>query len=85
MRREFAMTAESLGIYGKRHPALRKSVYSAGDQSPIFTVGSLSFGVMICNDSNYPSVLPIWLHAARKSSLCQATTACRWNEPMWLL
>jgi 5-aminopentanamidase len=28
-------------------------VYSAGDQSPVFTVGHLSFGIMICNDSNY--------------------------------
>jgi len=45
-----------VGIYRKRHPAIRKSVYSAGEQSPIFTVGSLSFGIMICNDSNYPEL-----------------------------
>jgi 5-aminopentanamidase len=45
-----------LGIYRKRHPAIRTSVYSAGDQSPIFTVGSLSFGILICNDSNYPEI-----------------------------
>jgi len=45
-----------LGIYRKRHPAIRRSVYSAGDQSPIFTIGRLSFGIMICNDSNYPEV-----------------------------
>jgi predicted amidohydrolase len=44
------------GIYRKRHPAIRKSVYSAGDHSPIFTVGALSFGIMICNDSNYPYI-----------------------------
>jgi predicted amidohydrolase len=44
------------GIYRKRHPAIRRSVYSAGDQSPLFTVGSLSFGIMICNDSNYPAL-----------------------------
>jgi predicted amidohydrolase len=31
-------------------------VYSAGDQSPVFTVGALSFGIMICNDSNYPAL-----------------------------
>jgi predicted amidohydrolase len=31
-------------------------VYSAGDESPIFTVGSLSFGIMICNDSNFPEL-----------------------------
>jgi predicted amidohydrolase len=45
-----------VGIYRKRHPAIRKSVYSAGDQSPVFTVGLLSFGIMICNDSNYPAL-----------------------------
>jgi predicted amidohydrolase len=52
-----------VGIYRKRHPVYRNrrsaiaaSVYSAGDQSPIFTVGALSFGIMICNDSNYPEL-----------------------------
>lgn len=45
-----------VGIYRKRHPAIRKSVYSAGEQSPIFTVCDLSFGIMICNDSNYPEL-----------------------------
>ena len=44
------------GIYRKRHPAIKSSVYSAGDQSPVFTVGSLSFGIMICNDSNDPEI-----------------------------
>jgi predicted amidohydrolase len=45
-----------VGIYRKRHPAIRRSVYSAGDQSPVFSVGPLSFGIMICNDSNYPDL-----------------------------
>jgi predicted amidohydrolase len=45
-----------VGLYRKRHPAIRRSVYSAGDQSPVFTVGPLSFGIMICNDSNYPEI-----------------------------
>jgi predicted amidohydrolase len=44
------------GIYRKRHPAIRRSVYSAGDQSPVFTLGALTFGIMICNDSNYPEL-----------------------------
>jgi predicted amidohydrolase len=43
-------------FYGKRHPAIRRSVYSAGDQSPVFTIGALSFGIMICNDSNTPEL-----------------------------
>jgi predicted amidohydrolase len=45
-----------VGIYRKRHPAIRRSVYSAGDQSPVFIVGPLSFGIMICNDSNFPGL-----------------------------
>jgi predicted amidohydrolase len=44
------------GIYRKRHPAIRRSVYCAGDQSPVFTIGPVPFGIMICNDSNYPEL-----------------------------
>jgi predicted amidohydrolase len=43
-------------VYRKRHPAIGASVYSAGDRSPVFSVGALSFGIMICNDSNYPEL-----------------------------
>ena len=42
------------GIYRKLHPAMRQSIYTAGDQTPVFRVGSLTFGIVICNDSNYP-------------------------------
>ena len=45
-----------VGLCRKRHPAIRRSVYSAGDQSPVFIVGPLSFGIMFCNDSNYPEL-----------------------------
>jgi 5-aminopentanamidase len=45
-----------VGIYRKRHPAIGRTIYSAGEQSRIFTVGPLSFGIMICNDSNYPKL-----------------------------
>jgi predicted amidohydrolase len=47
---------EVIGIYRKRHPAIRSSVYRPGDQSPVFTLGDLSFGIMICNDSNFPEL-----------------------------
>lgn len=47
---------KAIGISRKRHPAIRRSAYSAGDRSPIFTVNALSFGIMICNDSNYPEL-----------------------------
>ncbi len=41
------------GIYRKLYPAINKSVYEAGDKLPVFTVGELTFGIIICNDSNY--------------------------------
>jgi predicted amidohydrolase len=47
---------EIVGIYRKRHPAIRRSVYTPGDQSPVFIVGALRFGIMICNDSNFPEL-----------------------------
>jgi predicted amidohydrolase len=45
-----------IGIYRKVHPAIRKSVYRAGDRTPVFTVGGLTFGILICNDSNFPEL-----------------------------
>lgn len=42
------------GIYRKIHPAIRRSVYSAGCETPVFRTGDLTFGVIVCNDSNYP-------------------------------
>jgi predicted amidohydrolase len=43
-----------LGLYRKLHPAINRSVYDAGDRMPVFKVGTLTFGIVICNDSNYP-------------------------------
>lgn len=42
------------GIYRKLHPAIRQSVYSAGAATCVFRAGGVVFGVVICNDSNYP-------------------------------
>jgi predicted amidohydrolase len=42
-----------VGVYRKAHPAITRSVYEPGDQNPIFTVGGLKFGIIICNDSNF--------------------------------
>ena len=41
------------GRYRKAYPAIRNSIYNAGNQLPTFTVGSLTFGIIICNDTNY--------------------------------
>jgi 5-aminopentanamidase len=43
-----------VGLYRKLYPAINKSIYEAGDQIPVFRVGNLTFGILICNDSNYP-------------------------------
>src|SRR3954470_22668056 len=42
-----------LGVYRKLYPAINRSVYAAGDTMPVFTVGKLTFGIVICLDSNY--------------------------------
>ena len=42
-----------VGLYRKLYPAIRKSIYSAGNGMPVFRVGGLTFGILICNDSNY--------------------------------
>jgi predicted amidohydrolase len=40
-----------LGIYRKLHPAKNRSVYRAGDEASVFTVGGVTFGVLLCRDS----------------------------------
>ena len=52
-----------IGVYRKLYPAIRRSVYDAGSDVPVFKVGELTFGVVICNDSNYCE--PARLMAAR--------------------
>ena len=42
-----------VGVYRKLYPAINKSVYAAGDKMPVFTVGDLTFGIVICLDSTY--------------------------------
>jgi predicted amidohydrolase len=42
-----------VGSYRKLYPAINKSVYAPGDSVPVFTVGDLTFGILICRDSNY--------------------------------
>jgi len=44
------------GLYRKIHPALRYSKYSSGCETPVFRAGELTFGIVICNDSNYPEL-----------------------------
>ena len=43
-----------VGVYRKIHPAINRSVYEAGHEMPVFTVGALTFGIVICRDSIFP-------------------------------
>lgn len=42
-----------LSIYRKLYPAINRSVYAPGSSMPVFQFADLTFGVLICNDSNY--------------------------------
>ncbi len=44
------------GVYRKQYPAIRHSIYQAGAASPVFTVAGVTFGVLLCNDSNHPAI-----------------------------
>lgn len=41
------------GIYRKVYPAINRSVYAPGQELPVFGADDLTFGIVICNDSNY--------------------------------
>ena len=45
-----------VGVYRKRHPAIRRSVYRAGKDSPVFQVDGACFGILICHDSTFPEL-----------------------------
>jgi 5-aminopentanamidase len=42
-----------VGVYRKRHPAIRRSVYRAGKDSPVFHADAVCFGILICYDSTF--------------------------------
>lgn len=63
-----------IGIYRKQHPAINRSVYSPGRQAPIFHVGGLTFGIEICNDSNFRQ--PAAYMASRGASALFIPTNC---------
>jgi predicted amidohydrolase len=45
-----------VGVYRKQHVAINRSVYTAGRELPLFQVGGLRFGIVICYDSNFPEL-----------------------------
>jgi predicted amidohydrolase len=55
------------GIYRKQHPAINRSVYGAGTETPVFRVGEVTLGIVICNDSTY--VEPVKRMAAQGATL----------------
>jgi predicted amidohydrolase len=45
-----------LGVARKINPAINRSVYSPGRDTPVFRVEAPTFGVLICRDSTYPEL-----------------------------
>ena len=64
-----------IGLYRKLHPAINRSIYDAGDRMPVFQIGGLTFGIVICNDSNYPEPARIMAQKARQRCSYRRTTA----------
>jgi len=42
-----------VGLYRKLHPAINRSIYESGHDTPVFKIGDLTFGIVICRDSTY--------------------------------
>jgi predicted amidohydrolase len=40
-----------LGVYRKLYPAINRSVYSPGTQTPVFRLSNLTLGILLCRDS----------------------------------
>jgi len=51
-----------IGVYRKVYPAINRSVYHHGEELPVFTVHGLTFGIVICNDSNYLEPARVMAH-----------------------
>jgi predicted amidohydrolase len=56
-----------VGVYRKLHPAINRSVYTPGGEMPVFTVGALTFGILICRDSTFAE--PARIMAARGAAV----------------
>jgi len=70
-----------LGLYRKRHPAINRSVYSAGEESPVFKVHDLTFGILICNDSNYPELAKIMVSKGARALFILSNTGLASERP----
>jgi predicted amidohydrolase len=60
------------GIYRKVHTAINRSVYRAGVEAPVFAVGEVTLGVLICRDSLFRE--PAGLMASRGARLLLVPT-----------
>ena len=46
-------TGTLAGVYRKWHPAIGRSVYRPGKDSPVFHADGVCFGILICYDSTF--------------------------------
>jgi 5-aminopentanamidase len=56
-----------VGVYRKLHPAINRSVYHPGNGTPVFTVGRLTFGIVICRDSIFPEPAAVMVSRGAKA------------------
>ncbi|NOT09660.1 MAG: carbon-nitrogen hydrolase family protein [Gemmatimonadales bacterium] len=47
------------GLYRKLYPAINRSVYHPGTDTPVFNLGGFTFGIVICRDSMYDDLVRI--------------------------
>ena len=63
-----------VGLYRKLHPAINRSIYKGGRDMPVFTVGALTFGIIVCRDSTFPE--PARIMASRGATALFVPTNC---------
>jgi 5-aminopentanamidase len=56
-----------VGMYRKTHPAINRSVYSPGNQTPVFRLSNITFGILLCRDSLFSE--PAEAMAAQEASV----------------
>jgi hypothetical protein len=75
-RRRRPPARRGVGVYRKRHPAINRSVYAAGGETPVFAAGALTFGVVICRDSTFDERRARWSRVGRPRCSSRRTTGC---------
>lgn len=66
-----------VGLFNKLHSAINQSIYEAGDKTPVFAVGDMTCGILICLDSSYEVTLTPYPHPRPRQGAHWHTSAAR--------